>query len=138
MRTLKYSFLLLLAFFAVSVSMQAKRKLQPVYLVGYAFSPIDSTAYMTQVQHVDSAWVDTKAKTLYYRTNYTVQLQSFLETKMGGSNLVCAVFFDKKKPKMDKKLQRIHRYQKRNAIKKLDVIPADVFRFQTEKWSENE
>ena len=87
---------------------------------------------------MDTAWVDTKSKMLYYRTNYTAQLQNFLETKMGGTNLVCAVFFDKKRIRIDKKLQRIQRYQKRNAIKKLDVLPADVFHFQVEKWTDSE
>ena len=136
MKTFKYTIFLLMLFCLDSATTEAKKKLQPVYLVGYAFSPLDSTAYITEIQYMDSTWVDSKNKTLYYRTNYTAQLQGFLEGKMNATNMVCAVFFDKKKARIEKKLQRINRFQPVNAVQKLDAIPSDIFRFQTENWTE--
>lgn len=138
MRTFKYALLLFLMAFTALTTIEAKKKLQPVYLVGYAFSIIDSTAYQTQVQYMDSTWVDSKAKTLYYRVNYTIQFQSFLEGKMNCSNVVCAVMFDKKRARLEKKLQRIHRHQQKNGVQKFDVIPSATFQFQTENWSDHE
>ena len=54
--------LILCSGFALQVS--AKQKIEPRYLFGFAASFADSTVYFTDIQKVDSAWIDTKTKFL--------------------------------------------------------------------------
>lgn len=83
---------------------EAKIKQQPVYLFGFATSYVDSTAYITEVQYIDSAYYDTKTKFLIGRNMYSLQLQEFLKKNEGCSHPVTSILFGKKKEKMEKKL----------------------------------
>ena len=88
---------------------EAKIKQQPVYLFGFATSFVDSTAYITDIQYIDSAYVDTKTKFLIGRNLYSVQLQDFLEKNENCKHPVTSIFFGKKKEKVEKKILSVRR-----------------------------
>lgn len=111
----------------------AKVKQQPVYLFGFAASFVDSLAYITDVQYIDSAYVDTKTKFLIGRNLYSVQLQDFLAKNEGCKHPVTSIFFGKKKEKIEKKMLAIRRRFEGDFKLKTVVCP-----FRAENYVEQE
>ena len=52
-----YMFTLLLVLFSLGVQAEKKPKMQTVYIFGFSASFTDSTAYLTDVMQLDSAYV---------------------------------------------------------------------------------
>ena len=117
----------------LSQNAEAKIKQQPVYLFGFATSFVDSTAYITDIQYIDSAYVDTKTKFLIGRNLYSVQLQDFLENNEGCKHPVTSIFFGVKKEKMEKKLLAVRRRFEGDLKLKTIVCP-----FRAESYVERE
>ena len=104
---------------------EAKVKQKPVYMFGFAISFTDSVGYMTDVQYLDSTYVDTKTKFLIARNMYSVQLQQYLQKNEGCKHPVTSVFFGKKKEKVEKKRQSVRqRYEKYKdyTVKTVDCV----------------
>ena len=93
----------------MSQNVEAKIKQQSVYMFGFATSFVDSLAFITDVQYIDSAYVDTKTKFLIGRNLYSVQLQDFLEKNENCQHPVTSIFFGKKKEKVEKKMLSVRR-----------------------------
>lgn len=112
---------------------EAKIKQKPVYMFGFATSFVDSLAYITDVQYIDSSFIDTKTKFLIGRNMYSLQLQEFLAKNEGCMHPVTAVFFGKKKEKMEKKMLSVRRrFERDSKIKNVS------FNFRAEKYVEEE
>lgn len=112
---------------------EAKIKQKPVYMFGFAISFVDSAAYITDVQYIDSSFIDTKTKFLVGRNMYSLQLQEFLAKNEGCMHPVTAVFFGKKKEKMEKKMLSVRRrFERDSKIKNVS------FNFRAEKYVEEE
>lgn len=112
---------------------EAKIKQKPVYMFGFAISFVDSVAYITDVQYIDSSFIDTKTKFLVGRNMYSLQLQEFLAKNEGCMHPVTAVFFGKKKEKMEKKMLSVRRrFERDSKIKNVS------FNFRAEKYVEEE
>lgn len=62
----------------VSLSLSAANRLTKVYMFGFAASFNDSTVVFTDIQKIDSAYIDSKTKFLYGRDNYSYQLRQYL------------------------------------------------------------
>ena len=98
--------------FAVSIVVGATAKKSKdknkygVYMAGVSASFTDSLVYFTDIQFLDSAQVDGKGF-LVGRSQYSVQLKDYLETKEGGKNRTCFMFFNLKKNKLQKELQKL-------------------------------
>lgn len=90
--------------FAMQVS--AKQKVEPRYLFGFSASFADSTVYFTDIQKVDSAWVDTKTKFLLGREEYAGQLKRHFAS-MSLPNRTCVVLFAKDLKQAEKKLKKL-------------------------------
>ena len=104
---------------------EAKIKQKPIYIFGFAASFTDSIGYITDVQCVDSAYVDTKTKFLIGRNQYSIQLQQYLKQKEGYKQPVTSIFFGDKKEKVQKKQLSIrHRYEKYSdfTVKNTDYV----------------
>ncbi len=130
----KSLFYVLFFFACLSCQMaEAKVKQKPVYLFGFATSFTDSLAYITDVQYIDSAYIDTKTRFLIGRNMYSVQLQQYLEDKEGCSHPVTSIFFSKKKAKVDKKILSIRRRYEKNY--NLKTVPC-LFRPESYMGSE--
>lgn len=118
MRINKKSLAIFLALTTCAISMLAKGHRETVYIFGFAASFNDSTVYFTDVQRIDSAWIDSKTKFLMSRENYSAQLAGYLESQ-GLKNQVCVTSFAKKENKAKKKLQKmVKRYTKQPKRKK--------------------
>ena len=50
-----------------------------IFMFGFCTSFNDSTVYLTDIQQVDSAWIDTKTDFLYSRDNYSFQLRDYMK-----------------------------------------------------------
>jgi hypothetical protein len=83
-------------------SVQAKRVKTPkMYLFGLAASFNDTIVHFTEVQEVDSVWLETKNNFLLGRELYSHQLRNYLGTQaMPGRT--CVVFFNKSRAKLEK------------------------------------
>ena len=86
---------------------QAKSKLMPkVYAFGVSTSFNDSTVYITDIQVIDSAWVDSKTNFLLNREDYSYQMNSYFDA-MGQKHRTCVIFCAVKQKDLAKKFERI-------------------------------
>ena len=82
---------------------EAKVKQQPVYMFGFATSFVDSIAYITEIQLIDSAYVDTKTTFLIGRSGYSMEIQDYLDKNGNCKHPVTSILFGKKTEKMEKR-----------------------------------
>ena len=89
---------------------QAKRVPVPrVYVFGLAASFSDSIVYFTNIQTLENAWIDKKNKFLQSRDTYSYQLREYLGNTQQMPRRTCMVFYDLKRQKLEKKLQKMKR-----------------------------
>lgn len=90
----------------LALQVNAKGKVAPRYLFGFSASFADSTVYFTDIQKVDSTWIDSKTKFLLGREEYASQLKGYFNSiKM--PNRTCVVLFGKDLKKAEKKLKKL-------------------------------
>ena len=122
------------AFLCMSVSLCAKVERTTVYMFGFSASFTDSVAYITDVQRVDSAYIDTKTDFLLDRVVYSDQLQVFMESLNVMKDCTCAVLFSTKKSKLEEEYKRLRkRYQEDGGIVLKDLA-AGQFKFQAPSY----
>lgn|SRR5574344_117071 len=131
MKFLKITSLAVIAIaLCIGANVSAKTKIVPkVYLFGFAASFNDSVVYFTDIQDIDSAFIDSKTNFLLSRDNYSYQLRDYLETQ-NLRNRTCVTMFGFKKDKLEKTfLTMKHKYMGKN---KFDVrfIDSSKFRYQ--------
>ena len=98
-----------------------------VYMVGVSASFTDSLVYITDIQFLDSAVVDGKGF-LVGRSQYSLQLKDYLETKENGKNRTCFMFFNVKKNKLQKELSQLQeKYKKGGSLVLKSVNPEFKF-----------
>ena len=121
-------FLFAVSMFAGATAKKSKDKNKyGVYMAGVSASFTDSLVYFTDIQFLDSALVDGKGF-LVGRSQYSVQLKDYLETKEGGKNRTCFMFFNVKKNKLQKELQKLkEKYNKGKNMVLKDVNPEFKF-----------
>lgn len=101
-----------------TLSASAKTKVQKVYLFGFAASFNDSTVYFTDIQEVDSAWVDDRSHFLRERDQYSYQLRDHLAQNF-EPNRTCITTFALKRKDIEKKyLKMKERYTREKYAKK--------------------
>ncbi len=94
---------------AQTLSLTAKNISVPkMYMFGFAASFNDTIVHFTDVQAVDSTWIETKNKFLLQRDTYSRQLRSYLNNQ-GMPHRTCIVIFDKKRSKLEKKYLKMKR-----------------------------
>ena len=130
MRLLKYLSIAAISLIVISLSVtsvSAKEVRTPVYIFGFSASFNDSTVYFTDIQKVDSAWIDSKNNFLLSRNNYSYQLRDYIQDKLGKQHPTCIVIFDKSPKKCAKKFDSIRRkYSTYSKGKKRHVSNYDV------------
>lgn len=87
---------------ATTLGAGAAEKMKTVYMYGFAASFNDSTVYFTEVQQMDSAFVDTKTNFLYSRNNYSYQLRDYLAGQ-GFANATCVTSYALTRKEAEKK-----------------------------------
>ena len=94
MKQLRYLLLTLLVIMSANVS--AKGMVEPkMYMFGFAASFNDSIVHFTEIQTVDSVWVDQRTKLMLGRENYSNQLRDFMTDKQQMPNRTCVVFYNR-------------------------------------------
>ena len=89
----------------MSTTTSAKKVQVPkMYIFGFAASFNDTIVHFTQVQELDSAWIDSKNKFMQTRELYSYQFRDFLTNKKQMPRRTCVVFANKNRKKVEKKL----------------------------------
>lgn len=134
---MKLSRLFLLALFTIAglfqTDISAKGKIVPeMYIFGFSASFKDSVVYFTDINKIDSAWIDSKTGFLLGRDNYAYQLKNYLTQDKNNPNRTCIVIFDTKKKKIEKKYSKLRAiYNNRNkSTYDVKYINASDFKFQ--------
>lgn len=129
MRYIKIICVLAIACMLLPVSAKKpKSKQYGVYIAGVSASFTDSLVYVTPIQFVDSASLDSKGL-LNGRAQYSFQLKDYLETEKGLKNRTCITFFNTKRGKLQKELGKLRaKYQKGHTLVVKDVDAGFTYR----------
>lgn len=122
MKNIKILGALLLVFIMCSAFSMKKKDDKQVYIAGVSASFKDSLVYFTDIQLVDSVILD-KNKMLPQRQQYSYQLKTYLESKLGQSNRTCFIYFDSNKTKLEKSIKKMKdKYRKsgKSIIRQVD------------------
>lgn len=121
--SLIFSLLLLPLFAQAQKSVPAEE----MYMFAVAFTPLDSTVYITDMQPVKGARVYKKSKLLFSSNEYSAQVKNFL-AGTGLDRMVVAVSYATKRTKAEKKYVKMkQKYQKAKYLVK--YITATDFAF---------
>ncbi len=90
----------------LSVSSMAQDKKTAVYMFGFSASFNDSIVYLTDIQKVEDAWVESKNGFLVNRDDYSYQLQNYLKQK-GEQTPTCVTFYALKQNDIHKKYENL-------------------------------
>ena len=102
----------LMLMFMVCTAFTSNDKGKGMYIVGVSASFTDSLIYFTDIQFVDSVELG-KDKLLPMRGQYSDQLDTYLEQKLGLKNRTCFIYFNEKKNKLEKAIKKMKgKYQK--------------------------
>ncbi len=138
---LRYAFLAVVMLVASTAT--AKKVVVPqMYMFGFAASFNDTIVHFTNIQKVDSVWVDAKTKFLADREVYSSQLQQYL-TNQEMPYRTCVVVYAETREKAEKKylkLRRLYVSPKKDHGQRYEVryIEDDKFRFHSVVNSEQE
>ena len=90
-----------------TINASAKLKCVPkLYAFGFAASFNDSTVYFTDIQEIDSAWINDKNDFLVSRDNYSYLLKNYF-TSLGLEHRTCVISFALKRKDIEKKYQKM-------------------------------
>lgn len=85
----------------------AEDKIEPqIYAFGFSASFNDSTVYFTDIQTIDSVWVDSKTGFILERGMYANQMRNYF-TQSGQPNRTCVFFYDVKFKNIAKKFRKM-------------------------------
>lgn len=119
-----------------SLSGSAKPKKMPLWMFGFSASFTDSIVYISDVQKVEPAYIETSTGFLYDRSIYSLQVENFIEEQLGKPRTTCTIFFSKSRKKMEKKFFSIRkRYIKEDG---LAVKTLEGFSFVPVDWTEHD
>ena len=117
---------------------EAKPKKKTIYMFGLSCDYNDSIMYITEIQKIEPAYIESKTGFLYDRTIYSQQLQIFIEEALGKSQTTCVVFFGYDAKKVEKKQARVIRKAKdKEKLEIMPIIPG-AFKFTRQEWTEHE
>ena len=100
-----------------------------IFMFGFCTSFNDSTVYLTDIQQVDSAWIDTKTDFLYSRDNYSFQLRDYMK-EAGVEQPTCVVIFAEKRKNAEKKFLKLRKRYTRKGTWTMKNIDQNSFSFQ--------
>ncbi|MBR2862546.1 MAG: hypothetical protein IKB97_03160 [Bacteroidaceae bacterium] len=102
---------------------------ETIYVLGYGISFKDSVAYFTGIQEIKQADLQKKTGFLTYRSDFSDQLKTYLQTQLGVPNPTCAIFFSEKKSAIEKKVLRLRRQINYEKERRIQEIPLSEFVF---------
>lgn len=106
-----------------------------VFMFGFSASFNDSTVCFTDIQEVDSAYLDSKTGFLYSRENYSYQLRDYL-LKQGFTTPTCITVFARNRKDIDKKYAKMRKRYTNAARYIIKDIKEPDFTYQAIKFEE--
>ncbi len=110
------------------------------YMFGFAASFNDSIVYFTDLQTLDSVWIESKSKFLQRRDGYSHQLRDYLSQQLSQPHRTCLVIFNTNRKKAEKQYQKMRRLyaNPKSGRQQFDVrqLKATDFRFTVIDLSE--
>ena len=106
-----------------------------VYMFGFAASFNDSTVCFTDIQEVDSAYIDSRTKFLYSRENYSYQLRDYFQ-QQGFSTPTCITTFALSRKEIEKKYTLMKKRYTQNGQYVVKDIKESDFKFEAIKSEE--
>ena len=116
----------------------SKPKQTKVYIFGVSINFTDSTTYITDVQALEPAYIETRTGFLYDRSIYSQQLQIWVEYAKNQPNTTCTVFFSENKSQLEKKYIKVRNNYNKDQSTKLKTLNAGEFKFIPQEWTEHE
>jgi hypothetical protein len=124
MKKLKYLLLLCtvctLTVMGINEASAKRRQLSHIYMFGFSASFSDSIIYFTDIQTVDSAWIDDKTLFLQGRDIYSQQLKDYFAASM-QPNRICVVMYAPTLKEAEKKYLKMRRIYTRKSDTPYDV-----------------
>lgn len=99
------------------------------YVFGFAHTLGDSTAYITNINEIDSMRVQKNTKFLPFRSDFSLQMKIYLEEKCGLSHQTATMFFSKNRSTLVKKFNKIKKRYLDSKSFMLKQISDEDFRF---------
>jgi hypothetical protein len=121
-----------LILFFVSIVLSAftlKKEKDNVYAFGVSASFTDTVVYYTNVQLLDSAFLDNRGF-LPKRELYTYQMKNYLEYQKGEKNRTCMIYFSKNQGKLEKEKTKVLNKYKKNKEVRLQLLSPEEFEFK--------
>ena len=134
MKNLSLKILLLFLLFASAASAKKNKTPQPqrIYIYGMAASFVDSVAYITPIQPLDSAYIGEHGF-LKDRTLYSLQLAGYME-RIGKQDMTCCVWYETKEAKAQKKYDKLKKRYVKDHDVKLVSLEGSTFAFKAEEY----
>lgn len=116
-----------------STSSAQKAEVSKLYMFGFAASFNDTIVHFTDIQTIDSAWVNPKNKFLLGRDQYSTMLRNYL-TEQNLPYRTCIIIYDKKLDKLQKKFLKMKKLyagdKKVKTNNDIRMIAANDFQFK--------
>ena len=137
MKLIKYIIVAAALFMAAGqqpATAREKEKPQRVYMFGFAASFNDTIVHFTDIQPVDSVWINKRSNFVSGLNNYSNQMRDYL-TKQQQAHRTCVVFSARKIGRLQKKflkMKKLYSTSKKGQTVRNDIrfIPASDFKFK--------
>ena len=138
----KYIIVALCLMMGIGTASAKRQQVERMYMFGMAAAFTDTIVHFTNIQIVDSVWIESKNNFLQDRDVYSNQLRSYLHDKQHAPHRTCIVFYSTKREKLEKKYQKMLRlYGKdKRGVEHFDIryIMDTDFKFQPVKYEEEQ
>lgn len=103
-----------------------------LYAFGFSASFNDSIVYFTDIQEIDSAWINDKTDFLVSRDNYSYQLKNYF-TNIGQEHRTCVISFALKRKDIEKKYKKMKEKYVKAGKFSIKTLGKNDFQFTTIK-----
>ncbi len=103
-----------------------------LYAFGFSASFNDSIVYFTDIQEIDSAWINDKTDFLVSRDNYSYQLKNYF-TNIGQEHRTCVISFALKRKDIEKKYKKMKEKYVKVGNFSIKTLGKNDFQFTTIK-----
>ena len=109
MKKILYILMTVVALGMPATSEAKKVQVPKMDMFGIAASFSDTIVHFTNVQEIDSAWIEKKNKFLQARQLYSYQLRDYLASEQQMPRRTCIVYAGKNKKKVEKKYLKMRK-----------------------------
>lgn len=103
-----------------------------LYAFGFSASFNDSIVYFTDIQEIDSAWINDKTDFFVSRDNYSYQLKNYF-TNIGQEHRTCVISFALKRKDIEKKYKKMKEKYVKAGKFSIKTLGKNDFQFTTIK-----